>query len=592
MKVALLSKEEMLVHHNRVVTVLNEEGNKHIRAFAGYNNSQTIRSIQAEIFDKDGNSIKRIKKKEFVDVSAVDGGTLYSDSRVLYMSYLPTEYPYTVSFSYEMKTKNTGTLPSWYFIDDFMASTEKCSYEIEYALSALKPNILEKNFEGYAITRKETLNGIQYSVANIPALRDEYLRPSTQNIFPSLVICPVDFYYEGYSGKIYGWKDVGLWMNNNLLRDQDELLPSTKSEINELVKGVEDSLEKARIVYKYVQENTRYISVQVGIGGLKPISAIEVDKVKYGDCKGLSNYTKALLKQVGVESYYVHVEAGKEKIDFEDGVASLAQGNHVILAIPYNDKYYWVDCTSQIHPFGFLGDFTDDRRVLIMKPEGGEITYTDAYLDEENLQTTKGIYSLDEEGDLLGKMEITTKGIQYEEHFGIQNLPDTELVKYYKNYLRKINNLILGKYYLENNQDEVTFKEVIALSASKYASKTDDGKLIFIPNCFNNVQSVPPRYRNRRFPMEIQRGYLDVDEYIISLPKNFDVLSLPKSNSFSEKFGEYSIEFWKEKSQIRVKRRILIKSGTYSKLDYDKYRSFKRKITKLDNSKIILNKKT
>ena len=92
--------------------------------------------------------------------------------------------------------------------------------------------------------------------------------------------------------------------------------------------------------------------------------------------------------------------------------------------------------------------------------------------------------------------------------------------------------------------------------------------------------------------MEIQRGYVDVDEYTIRFPDNFDIQSLPKSETFSENFGEYSIEFWKEENNIRVKRKIFIKSGTYSKLDYDKYRSFKRKIIKLDNSKIILTKKT
>ena len=55
-----------------------------------------------------------------------------------------------------------------------------------------------------------------------------------------------------------------------------------------------DPIEKAKIVYKYMQEKTRYISVQVGIGGFKPMLAKDVDRLGYGDCKALSNYTKAL----------------------------------------------------------------------------------------------------------------------------------------------------------------------------------------------------------------------------------------------------------------------------------------------------------
>ena len=122
-----------------------------------------------------------------------------------------------------------------------------------------------------------------------------------------------------------------------------------------MVTGIEDKLEKAKIIYKYVQENTRYISVQIGIGGFRPINAIDVDRVKYGDCKGLSNYTMALLKAVNVPSYYTVVEAGNRKVDFEDDFADLRQGNHAILAIPYKGSYYWIDCTSQIHPFRIFG---------------------------------------------------------------------------------------------------------------------------------------------------------------------------------------------------------------------------------------------
>ena len=66
---------------------------------------------------------------------------------------------------------------------------------------------------------------------------------------------------------------------------------------------------KAKKIYQYVQDNTRYISVQVGIGGMQPITAKEVDLVKYGDCKGLTNYTKSLLDIVGVKSNYTRLYA-------------------------------------------------------------------------------------------------------------------------------------------------------------------------------------------------------------------------------------------------------------------------------------------
>ncbi|MBS9462288.1 DUF3857 domain-containing protein [Flagellimonas sp. 389] len=588
--VKLLSKYSLEANYTRIVTVLNEKGNKHTNTMVGYNNGIDITRISAEIFDKEGKSIKKIKKKDFLDVSAVDGGTLYSDSRVLYANYLPLDYPYTIKFSYQSKTKNTGNIPSWYFLDDFFVSTESTEYTIEFAETALKPIILEKNFGEYGISLKETNNSISYVLKNVKAIKDENLRPSMNKILPRLMVCPVNFHYEGFDGTINNWKEAGFWMNNNLLKDQDNLNASTIAMMKNLVAGVDDNLEKAKIIYRYIQENTRYISVQVGIGGLRPISAVEVDRLKYGDCKGLTNYTKALLKAVDVESYYVHVEAGEDKIDFEEDTASLGQGNHVILAIPHKGKYFWIDCTSQSHPFGFIGSFTDDRKVLLIKPNGGEIVKTESYLDEQNLQTTKSNYVINERGDISGDITIITNGIQYDQHFQLENLPNLDIENYYKSYWSNINNLEIKSFVFENNRDSVLFKESLKVKADRYASVSNNN-LIFVATPFNNSQFIPRRNRNRVFPVEISRGFLDCDEYEIEIPGNYTLESLPENSHIETKFGEYSLNFETREDIIKVTRKLLIKSGTYLKSDYNPYRIFRRNIAKLDNSKIILTKK-
>lgn len=589
--VNVLSVRQMEVTYERTVTVLNENGNRHTNLYVGYNKGIQITSVFAEIFDKNGNSIKKLKKRDFLDVSAVDGGTLYSDSRVLYSGYLPTEYPYTTRFTYKLKTQNTGNLPSWSFVDDFMVSTENTAYTIDFVSSSLKPKVLEKNFNDYQIESEETTTQLKYQATNISAVKDEHLRPSEAKIFPHLIVCPVNFVYEGYNAQINNWSDLGYWMNTNLLNGQDQLESNTIQEVRNLVSELDDDLEIARAVYEYVQQNTRYISVQVGIGGLKPISAIEVDRVKYGDCKGLANYTKALLGAVGVKSHYVHVEAGSEKVSFEKEVASLNQGNHVILAIPYEGKFHWIDCTSQVHPFGFIGDFTDDRDVLVMTENGGQLAHTAAYLNKDNLQSTKSSYKLDEDGNLTGLVQIETSGIQYDDHFALERGTNVEIEQYYKNYWSNIDNLSVDNFEFQNDKRKVLFTEDVKLNATKYASKTDN-KLVFIANAFNNPQSVPRRYRDRKFPVEISRGYWDVDTTEINIPENFVIESIPQAVSLDSKFGNYSISFEEVDNKIILRRNILIKKGTYPSSDYNAYRSFKRSISKSDNSKIIITKKS
>lgn len=160
-------------------------------------------------------------------------------------------------------------------------------------------------------------------------------------------------------------------MHRKLIQDRDVLDVSTIEKIKSLVAGVTNPIEKAKIVYKFVQDKTRYISVQIGIGGWEPIAANQVDKVGYGDCKGLTNYTKALLDAVGITSYFTLVYAQQKRNIVKD--FSSMQGNHAILNIPNNGNDIWLECTSQTISFGFLGDFTDDRDVLVVTPEGGII---------------------------------------------------------------------------------------------------------------------------------------------------------------------------------------------------------------------------
>ena len=92
----------------------------------------------------------------------------------------------------------------------------------------------------------------------------------------------------------------GSWMHQNLLEGTDEISQETQQKIRTLIGTETDLIQKAKIIYQYVQDKTRYVSIQLGIGGWKPITAYEVDRLGFGDCKALTNYTSALLNIVNV----------------------------------------------------------------------------------------------------------------------------------------------------------------------------------------------------------------------------------------------------------------------------------------------------
>src|SRR5690606_31974848 len=163
-------------------------------------------------------------------------------------------------------------------------------------------------------------------------------------------------------------------------------------------------------------------------------------------------------------------EAGSNIVDFDEQFASLAQGNHVILAIPNGDEYCWIDCTSRILPFGFVGDFTDNRKVLVMKPEGGEITTTVAYLNEDNELKNKGEIELHADGSIDANVLITTKGVMYDDHFYLEEKSLDDAVSSYKEYWGYVNNLSIEQPVFYNDKENVVFTEEVELSALKYAS--------------------------------------------------------------------------------------------------------------------------
>lgn len=593
MTIHLVSKNEMNISVKKVVTVLNKYGDKSSQSYAGYDDGRKMKKIQAIVYDRLGKEKEKFREKDFTDVSAVDGSTLYSDSRVKYLNYTPTEYPYTIEFIYEMTTSNTGELaPAWYFLFGFLVSTEQSKISILFDSPELKPEVMERNLTDVDFKKEITENSIIYEAKNIMAIKDESLSPVFSKITPKLKIRPISFSYGGYDASIKDWKDLGSWMHNNLLKGRDELPESTISKIKALVKNVDDDLEKAKIVYKFVQDNTRYISVQVGIGGMQPISAVEVDRVKYGDCKGLSNYTKSLLDAVGVTSYYTHVEAGRYKVDFEDDFASLAEGNHVILAIPYNGEYHWIDCTSQVHPFGFIGDFTDGRKVLVIKPEGGELATTTAYINKDNHQKTTASYAIGADGSISGEVEMETEGIIYDDRFYMENRPADDIKEYYKEYWDNINNLSIDKYEFNNNEENIIFLEKVLISAVNYCAPSG-GRILFMPNAFSRSGGVPNRYRNRKLPLEIQRGYFYEDDFAIELPDGYSIEALPNEKNIENEFGSYhmKISVSDDKKSLYYKRSFLVKQGDYPKEKYSEYRDFRKEVSQSDNSKVVLRKK-
>lgn len=582
------SQRKMTIVTERAITIHNKLADDFADLTLNYDKRRSVKYITAYFYDAAGDKVKKIKKKDFKDYSAYDGISLHNDGRILHYDHTPIAYPYTIYYKYEIETSNTAFINRWVPIRGYYQSIQNASFTINYPTTiSLKKS--EKNFDGLQIKVEESPGTLTYEMNSMPATKYETSAPLFLDVFPNVKLGVNKFNLEGVDGEANNWSEFGKWYYENLIKQTLNLKEETKQQIKALTANVESPIEKAKLVYEFVQNKVRYISVQVGIGGYKPMLANEVDDLGYGDCKGLTNYTASLLNEVGIEAYHTLVYAD-DKIDFDAKVVS-PEGNHMILYVPISNQDIWLECTSQKRPFAEIGSFTDDRDVLIITPEGGELKHTRVYKVEENLQHTKGMYKIDNQGTITSSVSIESSGTQYGDNLQrYDGASKKELDELFKKYLSHINNVKFSKIEVNNNRKDNKYEENIEFSAVDYA--TFSGNQMLLPiNAFNKNLYVPKRIRNRKLPFEISRGYIDVDEIEIVLPSSFLIEYIPENTNLETQFGSYSIEISKIATHTySYKRTLQVNAGTYEKEMYEAYRRFRKSIRKYDNSKIILKK--
>lgn len=581
--ISINSRSSVSIKTYRAVTVLNDHGLGAI----GASETRNVKSIGAVVYDASGEEIKKLRRKDFREV-AVSEGSIITDNKTVYLEYTPTQYPFTIVYESETGDSNTAFLPPWYPLPQPLVSVERSEVSVGYP-AGLGFKYKENNFENRNIQKEVKAEGISFSVSNLHALKDEQYSPSLNKLVPYVLFGLDKFSLEGVQGEATSWESFGLWMQNQLLAGRDELPAETKARIKALVGDEKDPIKKARIVYDYVQGKTRYVSIQLGIGGWKPMKAADVDRLGYGDCKALTNYTKALLEAVGVPSYYCIIYGDYQKIDLQPDFVSM-QGNHVTLAIPDGDDLRWVECTSQTGPFDYQANSTDDRLALLVKPDGGELVRTTVYKEKDNAQISKGEYRIGPDGAIRGEVEIKSRGTQYGMHSGLDRKSSEERDTYYKRYFSQINNLKLGDIAVQNNKMQPEFEEKVSINASDYASIANN-RLMFVVNAFNPFAAIPQRYRTRNNPFEISRGFYDEDEITITLPEGFTLESKPENVEITEAYGKYKAEFTLiDKSHLKYKRSLLVNGGTFPASDYEKFRKFRELVSRNDNAKCVLVK--
>ena len=572
------------------VTRLNKEaGFKNL--YISYDMDSKVGKVKAELYDAFGNLIRKIKKDELSDHAAFDGVSLYSDNRYKKLDFTHGSYPYTIVYEYEIEYKGLLHYPNEAIQSAYKTSIENWDFTIQTPEnSAFQYRVFNLDIEPKE-TVKEGIKTLVFTVQNQKPFKYEPLTPTDTRVEPIILFIPEKFGTDEYIGDMSSWDAYGKFMYE-LNSKHNNLSEEMKAEVKKMTATAETNAEKIDILYKYVQKNMRYVSVQLGIGGWKSYDAAYVEKNKYGDCKALTWFTKSMLESIGIESYPALVLAGEEHTTMshpED--FSYPHFNHVILTIPSEET--WLECTSKDSPTNYLGSFTDNRSVLLITEKGGKLSRTPNIAIEKNATTTKTTIQLSENGEATVVSSILSTGPGHEDFRSLQSYYSQEELEKWFLKSTSLPSCEITKLVIQADPNRPKALMDYEVAVRKYGSK--GGKRMFVPaNCINPFDDVPDAVEERHYPVVVKRGYMETDEIILQLPAGYEVESIPDNTlELTSEFGEYSIEIENnaETGQLIYKRKLKIFPVDLPAERYNDLRNFYQQIAKTDKMKMVLVEK-
>ncbi len=570
------------------VTILNKSGDKFANCYVFYDKFITIKNIKGAVYNSLGEITKKLSIKDFSDQS-ITGYSGYDDNRIKYYEAYEKKYPYTVEYEYEVKNNGFISIPRWQPIDSYKIAVENSSYTIKlkdkdnfhYKLVNLDQNPQISTDGAYTTYHWEVknLNAVEYEPYG------QYLSDRT----PLIYFAPNKFYFDGYDGNQQSWEELGKWAYQ-LSINRDQLPLATIDEVLEITNKTESKIEKVKLLYEYMQSKTRYVSIQLGIGGFQPFTAIEVDNTGFGDCKALSNYMFSLLKAANIKSHYAIIGAGEDTKDLMLDFPSINQMNHAIVCVPMENDTIWLECTSQTNPFGYLSTFTDDRYAVLIKPEGGQLVRTTKYDQDINSLINVAQVELTESGNIKAKSNSCYSALQYD-FIEDQFYESTEDQK--KNLYKDMDlaNLQIIDFSYNQKKDIIPQAwENIEFNVNNYSSIS--GSRLFLPlNLLNKQSYVPKKVKDRKSDIELDFAYSDFDTITYLLPESYAVEFLPDTTHLISPFGEYKSYVIYEGNTLKYIRTNKGKQGKFPKESYPDLIQFFKDIRKADKQKAILIKK-
>jgi len=577
-------KEKTIQTDSVILQINNRAGDIYTEISLPYSKFERISNIVGWIETIDGIKIRELKSNEIIDKSAISNISLYEDNFKKCFQLKHNIYPYRIFYTCKTNCKNFLNIAWWTPVLFSAIPTKTATLRVVVPKNE-KYNISTGNISSFR--KDSTTNNIIYewkSSYETPIKSEIYSQP--QKYYPYVKMVPLNFTY-GVEGSTADWKSFGNWqwrLNEGL----DVLPENEKKTILELTKGTADKKEIIKILYHYLQDRTRYVNVSLGIGGYKTYPASYVSENKYGDCKALTNYMKAMLSFLNIESYYSLVHAGNQPEELIKNFAA-PQFNHVILAVPFSKDTLWLENTNAINPFGYLGTFTQNREVLLVTNEKSRLVRTPGLKKEQTLSTRKLEYELSVNGKTKLMLKSIIKGKLFERYNALHSDYTNDIKDRFFRENMSFDNYEVVDWELNKPQRDSAW---LAFNATLNLSKvlTPIGNEYYFSLAPASIPSfaIPA---NRKLPVELPYSICNEDTLIYKLPEGYELKTKPDSILISTDYGNYCIKWNTMNDKVYVFKKMEIFPGSYSLEEYPGFYSFIKSMKNIDTKKLVIKPK-
>lgn len=192
-----------------------------------------------------------------------------------------------------------------------------------------------------SITASGSAREYEWSRQNVPALAVERNVPDWFDPFPAVQLS--DF---------ASWRDVAAW-GDSLFPD-GELPPALRSLVAEIRASSESADRRTLRALRFVQDEIRYMGVEIGANSHMPYSPAVVTRRRYGDCKDKTLLLITMLRALGITARpaLVSTSFGAHVSDFHPTAGVF---DHAIVQVELDGREHWID-PSALYERGGLND--------------------------------------------------------------------------------------------------------------------------------------------------------------------------------------------------------------------------------------------